>query len=722
MFSIGLRLRATFSFLGAIALVLVFAATAAWAIESEGDLFSRSRVEGNLGVAHADVGVYPDRADVNPAPVRTAGSDTLSVPADAEIVESLVYWAGRGPGWSQDSIVVNGVTVTADIDYSWDGPGFVQTTYVADLAAAGVTFTPGTNAVDVSGFVQDNPTDRAYGAGVVVIYEDSSLPEVELELFEGNEFAFFLDPFSNEVGESAEHTNVSCVEFAPSIEDRTVNSFTRIMGVDAGRSDAPPRSQRIQWWQGTAPVVAPVVDGVVGIPSAAPSGSVDNPVPTKVDPNGSWGSVVFEEDINLAAGNTHLCTQVQSVSLGDGAGASLSVTNQGGSTDTVHSLGNLVFLDNNGDGMADADDSGIEGVIVELLKDGELIATTITNADGEYEFEGLLCGTYKVVVPGGQGDLAVDGEAIDAASIIPGSVSNPNANDDNDNDNNGVVSGDMVMSGEIEIGDCGEDGDFSNSASNEPTDETDRKEGADIDDGSGAIPDERSNDSVDIGFISHECVEQADGTFPAGAVNPDGEACTECDTADPGPAAVDADGEPCNDGEEVPVEVLGEVECGDDTDNPGTTVPAGESCNNVCDEDGNVVAADVAGATEGNCQETQVPGDAGEITVEVLGEVECGDDTDKAGTTVPAGESCNNVCDEDGNVVAADVAGATEENCDDEEVIEVEVLQETETAPNLAVTGAWSTLVALAALMVAVLGTWFYVASLWFRPAEARRF
>ena len=823
MFSIGLRLRATFSFLGAIALVLVFAATAAWAIESEGDLFSRSRVEGNLGVAHADVGVYPDRADVNPAPVRTTGSDTLSVPADAEIVESLVYWAGRGPGWSQDSIVVNGVTVTADIDYSWDGPGFVQTTYVADLAAAGVTFTPGTNAVDVSGFVQDNPTDRAYGAGVVVIYEDSSLPEVELALFEGNEFAFFLDPFSNEVGESAEHTNVSCVEFAPSIEDRTVNSFTRIMGVDAGRSDAPPRSQRIQWWQGTAPVVAPVVDGVVGIPSAAPSGSVDNPVPTKVDPNGSWGSVVFEEDINLAAGNTHLCTQVQSVSLGDGAGASLSVTNQGGSTDTVHSLGNLVFLDNNGDGMADADDSGIEGVIVELLKDGELIATTITNADGEYEFEGLLCGTYKVVVPGGQGDLAVDGEAIDAASIIPGSVSNPNANDDNDNDNNGVVSGDMVMSGEIEIGDCGEDGDFSNSASNEPTDETDRKEGADIDDGSGAIPDERSNDSVDIGFISHECVEQADGTFPAGAVNPDGEACTECDTADPGPAAVDADGEPCNppcgddapagavdadgepcnppcgddaaadavdadgepcnplcgddaaaaagvdadgnpcnpcgdnagadavnqdgepcnpppcgddaaadavdadgepcnDGEEVPVEVLGEVECGDDTDNPGTTVPAGESCNNVCDEDGNVVAADVAGATEGNCQETQVPGDAGEITVEVLGEVECGDDTDKAGTTVPAGESCNNVCDEDGNVVAADVAGATEENCDDEEVIEVEVLQETETAPNLAVTGAWSTLVALAALMVAVLGTWFYVASLWFRPAEARRF
>ena len=813
MFSIGLRLRATFSFLGAIALVLVFAATAAWAIESEGDLFSRSRVEGNLGVAHADVGVYPDRADVNPAPVRTGGSDTLSVPANAEIVESLVYWAGRGPGWSQDSIVVNGVTVTADIDYSWDGPGFVQTTYVADLAAAGVTFTPGTNAVDVSGFVQDNPTDRAYGAGVVVIYEDSSLPEVELELFEGNEFAFFLDPFSNEVGESAEHTNVSCVEFAPSIEDRTVNSFTRIMGVDAGRSDAPPRSQRIQWWQGTAPVVAPVVDGVVGIPSAAPSGSVDNPVPTKVDPNGSWGSVVFEADINLAAGNTHLCTQVQSVSLGDGAGASLSVTNQGGSTDTVHSLGNLVFLDNNADGMADADDSGIEGVIVELLKDGELIATTITNADGEYEFEGLLCGTYKVVVPGGQGDLTVDGEAIDAASIIPGSVSNPNANDDTDNDNNGVVSGDMVMSGEIEIGDCGEDGDFSNSASNEPTDETDRKEGADIDDGSGAIPDERSNDSVDIGFISHDCVEQADGTFPAGAVNADGEACTECDAADAGPAAVDADGEPCNpppcgddapadavdadgepcnppcgddaaaaagvdadgnpcnpcgdnagadavnqdgepcnDGEEVPVEVLGEVECGDDTDNPGTTVPAGESCNNVCDEDGNVVAADVAGATEGNCQETQVPGDAGEIVVEVcdedgnvvaagtdgatedncddeevievevLGEVECGDDTDNPGTTVPAGESCNNVCDEDGNVVAADVAGATEDNCDDEEVIEVEVLDEVETAPDLAVTGAWSTLVMLAAMMVVVLGVWFYVASLWFRPVDTRRF
>ena len=80
------------------------------------------------------------------------------------------------------------------------------------------------------------------------------------------------------------------------------------------------------------------------------------------------------------------------------------------------------------------------------------------------------------------------------------------------------------------------------------------------------------------------------------------------------------------------------------------------------------------------------------------------------------------MCDEDGNVVAADVAGATEDNCDDEEVIEVEVLDEVETAPDLAVTGAWSTLVMLAAMMVVVLGVWFYVASLWFRPVDTRRF
>ena len=470
MAKISSNMRAIVAIFSAIAVFIVVAATAAWAIESEGEMFSRGRIVGNLGVAHADVGVYPDRSDAGAAtPDRTGGTDTLTIPDGAEIVEAVVYWAGRGPDWSDDSIQVDGTTVTADIDYSWAGPGFVQTTYIADLTAAGVSFTTGTNTLTVDGI--DHDGQRGYGAGVIVVYEDSSLPEVELELFEGNEFAFFRDTFADEIGNAAEHTNVSCIQFAPALETRTATTFARIMGVDAGRSDGPPRTQRIQWWVGTEGVTAPVVDGIVGIPSEAPAASVDNPIIPKVDPSASWGSDVHEASIEIGAGDSELCTQVQSVSLGDGQGASLALTNSGGLAETVHRIGNLIWLDGNEDGMADLGEPGIDGVTVELFEVGSdaPLASTVTSNDGEYFFEGVLCGTYQIKVSGGQTVWTVNGEPVDPATLIPGSVSNPNANDDNDNDNNGVVMGDMVLSGEIEIGDCGEDGDFSNSASNEPT-------------------------------------------------------------------------------------------------------------------------------------------------------------------------------------------------------------------------------------------------------------
>ncbi len=958
MASIGSRLRATFVMFGAVALIIVSAATAAWAIESEGEMISRDRLVGNLGVAHADVGVYPDRAVTNPSPERSSGSDTLTIPAGAEVIDAVVYWAGRGPGWSDDQIIVNGTAVTADIDYSWSSEGWDQTTYVADLDDAGLTFTPGTSTVDISGL--DQKGERFYGAGVIVIYEDSSLPEVELELFEGNEFAFFLDTFADDIGNSAEHTNVSCQVFAPSVEDRSITSFSRIMGVDAGRSDAPPRTQRLQWWTGTEAVTAPVVDGIVGIPDAAPAGSVDNPVAAKVPVTEQWGSDVYETQVDLPAGATHLCTQLQSVSIGDGAGASLSLTNQGASGETVHRIGNLVWLDSNEDGMADAGEPGIDGVTVELIKVGttDPIATTTTSNDGEYLFDGLLCGTYKVVIPGSQTGWAVAGEAVDAADIMPGMINNPNANDDSDNDNNGVADGDMLMSGEVEIGDCGDDGDFSNSASNEPTNETDRKGGPDDDADEvsvidGNYDDVRSNVSVDFSFVSNTCVANDDGTFPADAVNADGEPCSECDTADPAPGAVDADGELCNpcdadtpaadavgpdgepcnpcnvtnpapgvvdaDGEPCnpcdaadpapgAVDADGELcnPCDADTPAADAVGPDGEPCNpcdaadpapgavdadgvpctpcadadaaqngvnadgepcnpchdnagpdavdadgelcNPCDADNpaadavgpdgepcspcNVTnpapgavdadgelcnpcdadnpAADAVGPDGEPCSPCNVtnpaPGavdadgvpctpcedaDAAQngvnadgepcnpchdnagpdavdadgepcdepVTVEVDGLVECPADSDRAGVEVQPGESCDNVCDEDGNVTAANTPGTSTDNCTEEEVTtEVEgIVEENPDVPgtdigdqaqidgdttgdqaqvpgdtaddqaqqpapaDLAATGAWSVLVMLAALMLVVLGAWFFVAGVWMRPAAAHK-
>ncbi|MGB0931026.1 MAG: SdrD B-like domain-containing protein, partial [Chitinophagales bacterium] len=66
----------------------------------------------------------------------------------------------------------------------------------------------------------------------------------------------------------------------------------------------------------------------------------------------------------------------------------------------VAGLGDFIWLDLNGDGVQDLNEPGIEGVPVTLMDaDGNIIATTTTNSDGNYSFNGLTPGAYTVAVP-----------------------------------------------------------------------------------------------------------------------------------------------------------------------------------------------------------------------------------------------------------------------------------------------------------------------------------
>ena len=669
------RTRTFFRALAAFGLVLVGTAAAAAAIDSEGELVERGRLVGNLGVANADIGVYPDRAEVNPVPELSGGTTAISVPEGSEVVQTLVYWAGRGADWADPNIVINGQSVDAEIDYRWETPTFDQSTYVADITDAGIVGV-GDTTLTVTGADQNG--ERFYGIGFLVVYEDSSLPEVELQLLEGNEFAFFDITFSDDIGESALHSTVNCTNFEASIEARDLITFSRIMGVDAGRSDAPPRSQRIQWWTGTEPVATPINDGIVGIPSITPQGSVDNPIAPEVAPTATWGSDTFETNVELAAGDTHHCAQVQSVSIGDGAGASLSQTNQGAAAQTVHRLGNLIWLDSDDDGMAEIGEPGIDGVTVELFREGAdaALASTVTADDGSYHFEGLLCGNYEVQIPGGQAGWTIDGAAVDPTTLVPSSVQNAEANDDSDNDNNGVAQDGAIVAGSVQIGDCGDDGDFANDASNEPTDEVDRKEGPD-DDNDG-FADARSNTSVDIGLVldvvcdadGNVIVDGEEGVNGASAANCGDDPIVVCDasgTVVDGPEGVNgASAENCGDDEGV-TDVV-EAICNEDgfvvvvvavvvTDADGNETVTDTVCNEdddngvtaaVCNEDGDLVIT---------------TGDGTETIVEVAA-VTCDD-------PAPA-----EVCDANGTVVDGPegVNGASAENCgDDEGVTDVAV-------------------------------------------------
>lgn len=156
-------------------------------------------------------------------------------------------------------------------------------------------------------------------------------------------------------------------------------------------------------------------------------------------------------------------------------------------------IGNLVWLDANNNGVAEANEAGIAGVLVELWidesgdgnKDTKLADTT-TDGDGHYAFSGLTVRTYFINIPA---QYASDQPLAGLASSTP---SNPNPDDDGDNDDNGVgpqsASG-GVMSGAVVLTTTGE-----------PNNEVVRTGQTERDASPSGTPDGASNLSVDFGF------------------------------------------------------------------------------------------------------------------------------------------------------------------------------------------------------------------------------
>lgn len=67
-----------------------------------------------------------------------------------------------------------------------------------------------------------------------------------------------------------------------------------------------------------------------------------------------------------------------------------------GFVDKTYAIGDLVWIDADGDGVQGDGEEPLAGVTVDLLQDDVVVSTTTTGDDGRYVFDGLSAGTYQV--------------------------------------------------------------------------------------------------------------------------------------------------------------------------------------------------------------------------------------------------------------------------------------------------------------------------------------
>jgi protocatechuate 3,4-dioxygenase beta subunit len=102
------------------------------------------------------------------------------------------------------------------------------------------------------------------------------------------------------------------------------------------------------------------------------------------------------------------------------------------------SIGDYVWLDTNADGLQDEEDTGIEGVVVNLLdENGDEVDSDVTDEDGYYLFVGLEPGIYEI-----------EFEAPTGFETSPQNVNGGNADDNGDDSD---ADPDTGLSGQVEL-------------------------------------------------------------------------------------------------------------------------------------------------------------------------------------------------------------------------------------------------------------------------------
>ena len=268
-------------------------------------LTPRYEAEGRYALVVGGVGTHDS----------SSGDITLTVPGT--VIQAYLYWGGIDEGLLGDdtvSLTVDGgttTTITADDTYGplfWCCDVFYRYVYVEDVTPL---VQAGTHTYTVSDFDEMYSQD---GAGLMVVYEDPSLPYSRVEIRDGLDrfYRWWYDPLEEPNDPSAE-TAVTCFTFEPSPVDRQMDITIFVGGVDISGEDRPTA---LRYRTGTAIEIPPTDmifedDDTYDPLAELLQGPPDRlPYPFRSLDGSEWDT--YTNSIPIDAGDTWACIQIES--------------------------------------------------------------------------------------------------------------------------------------------------------------------------------------------------------------------------------------------------------------------------------------------------------------------------------------------------------------------------------------------------------------------------
>ncbi|MBN1997761.1 DUF11 domain-containing protein [candidate division KSB1 bacterium] len=224
-----------------------------------------------------------------------------------------------------------------------------------------------------------------YGAGILVVYEDPSLPVNNVTIKDGLDAAYWdYDP------PRGPNTEVTSIPVQPAGFDRTLSYLVMVGGIiDNSRLNSI--------W--TLSGMGSVPTNLVDFPVALETGPLPSPLGITPPDHCEWD--VYSNDITVYGGSTFAAFQIESVADVSGyLGASFNWIVLGGVFEAAStqyaSIGDFVWDDENKNGLQDPGEEGIQEVTVRLLNTSDLSIVDIKTTDGNgyYLFTDVAPGDY----------------------------------------------------------------------------------------------------------------------------------------------------------------------------------------------------------------------------------------------------------------------------------------------------------------------------------------